>query len=138
MTPEQIEEYKAIGEKIHTIDYTNHETESAEPLIEFIAYTSELAKAGLHPKFMSDDEKKALKNHYGDLWYEKVGYCREDVSEDDIGDDVKEVEDDVCEDDETKECGDDLDEVEEDIEKRGGRKCNYQCNYPQGGSIKDM
>lgn len=70
MSPEQLQHYKEIGEKMHnSIDFnTNQLLNQEEHLIESVAYVMEGLKSGLHPSYLSKDEEQLLENHYGKDW----------------------------------------------------------------------
>ena len=82
MTPEQLEQYKKIGEqmygagkmeKMETPDLDDRFKESA-------AYIIEGLKSGLLPKDLDTDERRILQEVYGDEWYKKWGYTAKDIS----------------------------------------------------------
>ena len=77
MTPEQIAEYKRMGDDMYnTVDFetstilTNEDT----PMIDAIAYTSEALKSGLHPSFLTADELRIMEEYKGKEWYKAFGY----------------------------------------------------------------
>jgi hypothetical protein len=73
MTPEQIEEYKKVGEYM----YNNHDFVVATAgskvkdtnETDLVLYASEALKAGLDPYDLSEPELQALNNVYGNEWY---------------------------------------------------------------------
>jgi len=80
MTPEHIEELKLKGESLYkNIDFENgtidHDIEDS-----FFVLTEEI-KSGLHPSFLTENEKSIMKEKLGDKWYEKFGYSVEDLQE---------------------------------------------------------
>lgn len=83
LTPEQIEDYKRIGEYMYnSTNYQISETGSKirEPTEEnLFLYAVEGLKSGLDPNDLSDGELRALIRFYGDNWYEKFGFKKEDV-----------------------------------------------------------
>jgi len=82
MSPEQIQEYKEMGEKMYnSIDFNTSQILEGQndPLFESIAYISEAIKSGMHPSFLDDDERKVLEEGYGKEWYTKFGYESLDI-----------------------------------------------------------
>jgi hypothetical protein len=75
MTPEQIEEYKKIGEYMfNNTDYTVVTTGSKVKNTnetDLVLYASEALKAGLDPFDLSEPELQALNSTYGEKWYLK-------------------------------------------------------------------
>ncbi len=83
MSPEDKEQYKKIGEQM----YGNLNFEDARYLInpdaqitEALACLESQIRSGLHPSDMEDNEKAVLKDAYGDQWYEKWGFVKEDLT----------------------------------------------------------
>ena len=50
-----------------------------EPMKEFLLYITEQLKSGIHPSDLEDNEKKFLKDAFGNEWYIKYGYVEEDL-----------------------------------------------------------
>lgn len=97
MTPEQIENYKQMGEYMYsdlivdTVTNTkskgrlkgkarkasqtksNVDTEVG-PIKDAIQYILIALRSGLHPSQLSDDEKDIMKNKFGDRWFALFGY----------------------------------------------------------------
>ena len=73
MTPEQIEEYKSIGESMY--GDVNFETSQAfntdNPMAEAGAYIMEGLKSGMHPDYLDEDEVKVMEDIYGKEWKNK-------------------------------------------------------------------
>lgn len=46
---------------------------------EMLAYISEQLKSGLHPSYMSDEDKAFMAQYMGTKWYEKWGYTEEEL-----------------------------------------------------------
>ena len=77
MTPEQLEEYKRIGEYMYNNDTykiaqvgSKVSTANTEQLI---LYSTAALKSGADPCDLTDEELRALINTYGDRWFEKFG-----------------------------------------------------------------
>jgi hypothetical protein len=83
MTPEQIEEYKKIGEYMYnSTDYKNaaegaRVRESKDE--DLILYATEALKAGGDPKDLSEPEIQVLSKVYGEKWYERFGFEENEV-----------------------------------------------------------
>jgi hypothetical protein len=84
MTPEQLEEYKRVGEymfkdmgKFHTeIQGAKLKAPKTEDLV---AYALEAVKAGGDPKDLTDDELRGIIETYGEKWYEKYNLREDEV-----------------------------------------------------------
>lgn len=76
MTPEQIEEYKKIGEYMYNnVDYHKAEMETVkqpEP-IDLLVYATEALKSGGSPMDLTKQEIAELESVYGKKWYEHFG-----------------------------------------------------------------
>lgn len=70
-TQEQLDEYQKAGEGMYN---ANFETEMPNENTVAVAYTNEMLKAGLHPSYLTDDEKKLMEWAYGPQWYKRYGY----------------------------------------------------------------
>lgn len=83
LTPEQIEEYKKMGEYMYNNnDYNINMTGSKiKPPQEqdLLAYAIQGLNAGLEPNMLSGPEIQALTAVYGERWFEKFGFKKEDV-----------------------------------------------------------
>lgn len=77
MTPEQIQNYKDIGEHMYnSVDFvTNEVDQDVDPLTESLAYITNALESGLHPSFLEPVEKDMLRNFYNDdEWYKRFGF----------------------------------------------------------------
>jgi hypothetical protein len=82
MTAEQKEQYREIGENIYSsIDFEDTKilNTELEPMSESVAYISSALKSGLHPDFLSEEEIAVLKDVYGDEWFTRFDYTKEDI-----------------------------------------------------------
>jgi hypothetical protein len=77
-----IENYKKFGEKF----YNSFDVDTGMPtdnnvinMEESLAYIVESLKSGLHPKYLSEDEIMLIRAGYGDEWYTRWGYKKEDL-----------------------------------------------------------
>lgn len=73
LTPEQIEEYKKIGEYMYNnIDYKNatinNPIKNAQHE-DLVVYATEALKSGGDPFDLTKDELQAMEKHYGEKWY---------------------------------------------------------------------
>lgn len=75
------EKYQKFGEKF----YNSFNVDKGMPfdtsinLEESLAYIVESLKSGLHPKFLTEDERMLVQAGYGDEWYKKWGYDSIDI-----------------------------------------------------------
>lgn len=82
MTAEQREQYREIGENIYSninFEDTKILNRELEPMSESVAYISSALKSGLHPDFLSEEEIVVLKDVYGEEWYTRFDYTKEDI-----------------------------------------------------------
>jgi hypothetical protein len=83
MTPEQIEEYKKIGEYMYnSVDYKTatigaQVRDSNDE--DLLLYATEALKAGGDPKDLSEPELQSVVKVYGDKWYEHFGFEEKEV-----------------------------------------------------------
>ena len=78
MNPEQIEEYRKFGEKF----YGDMNFDKLEENLDLgVKVLLESVKSGLHPSYLSKEEKDVLLSKLGTHWYEKYGYSDEDFNE---------------------------------------------------------
>lgn len=85
LTPEQLAEYEKIGNYMYSNDGYKVATMGSkvqEPLEEeVIAYAVSALRSGLPPSELSIREIIGISAVYGDKWYERFGYKKEDVPE---------------------------------------------------------
>jgi len=77
MSDEQIDNLKALGEKFHeSFDVTKGTTHNLNDINmeEALAYIVESLKSGIHPSYLSEDEKALLGAAYGEEWFTKWNY----------------------------------------------------------------
>jgi hypothetical protein len=83
MTPEQLEEYKRVGEYMYNNDvYKVSEVGSKVKQPEnsdLILYATEALKSGGNPHDLSGAELRALIDVYGEKWYERFGFEQDEV-----------------------------------------------------------
>jgi hypothetical protein len=84
LTPEQIEEYKKIGEHMYgNINFVDSKiiNKIDAPIEESVAYIEEGIKSGLLPEDLTEDEVSLLCNAYGEKWYERYGFKKNEIPE---------------------------------------------------------
>ena len=85
LTPAQREKYRQVGEHMYgNLNFKEKEVMNnvAPPFEEAAVYIGEGLKSGLHPSYLEENEKAVLQEVYGEKWFEKWGYTKEDVEED--------------------------------------------------------
>jgi hypothetical protein len=84
MTPEQLAGYKKIGEQLYgSINYVDSKiiNNMSTPMEEAVAYVEEGIKSGLLPQDLDENEVILLTNTYGEEWYLRYGFKKENVPE---------------------------------------------------------
>ena len=84
MTPEQLEGYKKIGEQLYgSVNFEDSKilNNMPAPMEEAVAYVEEGLKSGLSPEDLDEDEVVLLCNAYGEDWYLRFGFTKEQVPE---------------------------------------------------------
>jgi hypothetical protein len=84
MSAEQVKDYRKIGEKLfNSVDFKNNKiiNDIPPPTEEVVAYIEEGLKAGLLPQDLDENEINVLCDAYGEEWYLKYGFSREEVPE---------------------------------------------------------
>jgi hypothetical protein len=85
---EDKEKYMKFGERfynsfdVNTGSPIQQDDASGNPTIcmeEALAYVVESLKSGLHPSRLTYDEAMIVRAGYGEEWYEKWGYTKEDI-----------------------------------------------------------
>lgn len=90
MTPEQLEEYKRIGEYMYS--NTKFEAVNASAanssnnnmtseMLDALDYIVNSIQSGQHISTLEDNEKMILKEAYGERWFEKFDYTENDLTE---------------------------------------------------------
>lgn len=81
MTQEQIDSLEKKGEDIFATDIVSLGTEnddtSSKEVLEQITI---MLKSGIHPSYLSREEKDFLKSYVGEKWYEDFGYLENDLN----------------------------------------------------------
>ena len=83
LSPEQIENYRKIGEEMYgTVDFQDSKIiKTMTPMDEAVAYLEEGIKSGLLPGDLEENEVKLLSDTFGEEWYLRYGFTREEVPE---------------------------------------------------------
>ena len=84
MSKEDLEKYKKIGEQLYgSVNFEDSTivNQLATPIDEAIAYVEEGLKSGLLPGDLDENEVILLEKTYGKKWYERYGFCKEEVPE---------------------------------------------------------
>jgi hypothetical protein len=88
LSEEDKQRYAKIGEEMYNSikfedinsqgNLANENAESIE--IENIAQIKVMLSSGLHPSYLSGQEKDMMKNSYGEKWYETFGFLETDLN----------------------------------------------------------
>ena len=84
MSPEQLDEYKRIGEQLYgNINFEDSKiiNNMPPPMEESVAYIEQGIKSGLLPEDLDENEVVLLEQAYGPEWYLKYGRTKQDVPE---------------------------------------------------------
>jgi len=76
--------YKMIGEHLYDrVNFENEKTQNNLPdcMDEAAACIETSLQSGLHPSMLEDNEKSLLQEIYGNEWYTKWGYIKDDLSD---------------------------------------------------------
>jgi hypothetical protein len=83
MTPEQIEEYKRIGEYMYNDKafelFSSGSKIKKSSNKDYLRYAECSLRSGLDPFELSPPEIESLEEHYGSEWYKNFGYTEKDV-----------------------------------------------------------
>ena len=82
MSKEQLLEYKNIGEHLYgSTNFIDSNIVNKPSVAETIAYIEEGIKSGLLPIDLTEDEVIVLFEEYGEEWYKRYGFGKDDVPE---------------------------------------------------------
>jgi hypothetical protein len=84
MSEEEKEQYRKIGQHMYgnmNFEDPRHRINPDVRMSEALACLESQLRSGLHPSDMEDNEKAIMVDAYGDSWYEKWGFVKEDLSE---------------------------------------------------------
>jgi len=88
LSEEDKKRYAKIGEEMYnSISFENINsqgkltTENADAVeLENVAQVKVMLLSGLHPSYLSGQEKDMMKNSYGEKWYETYGFLETDLN----------------------------------------------------------
>lgn len=84
MSKEDLEKYKKVGEQLYgnvNFEDSTVVNKLITPVDEAVAYIEEGLKSGLMPDDLDENEVILLQKTYGEEWYKKYGFSREEVPE---------------------------------------------------------
>jgi hypothetical protein len=81
MKPEELAEYKRMGEYMYSRDYEKKRMNEVVPPTnrDIIIYIREGLKSGLHPRDLSEKEIQIMWDEEGKEWYKEFGYTEDEV-----------------------------------------------------------
>lgn len=83
MAKKDLDHYQKLGESMYKD--INFETSSVnnlpQPMIDAAIYVESMIKSGMHPSLLDENDKNAMLEVYGEEWYKKYGYLKEDLNE---------------------------------------------------------
>lgn len=82
LSPEQVEKYRNMVEKMHSnIDFEKNAiiNNIPPPTHEALAYIEDSIRSGLLPEDLEYNEIELLKNTYGEKWYKKFNFSEEEM-----------------------------------------------------------
>ena len=84
LSKEQLANYRKIGEEIYgNVNFEDSKilNNMPAPMEEAVAYVEEGIKSGILPRDLDENEIILLTNAFGDEWYVRYGFKKEDVPE---------------------------------------------------------
>ena len=89
MDPEDVEKYSKMGEYMYsTTDFQasipKPKKSMEDDMVDGVFYVEEALKAGLHPQDMEKKQVQLMYEIYGEKWYEKYGYTKDEVPEPEV------------------------------------------------------
>jgi hypothetical protein len=83
MTKKDLDHYQQLGESMYKD--INFETSSVnnlpQPMVDAAIYVESMIKSGMHPSLLDENDKNVMNEVYGDEWYKRYGYIKEDLIE---------------------------------------------------------
>ena len=77
LSKEDQQKYDQIGKELY--ESINFETGEVEEAVDVMAQLKIMLQSGLHPSFLSYEEKQFLENYLGKTWYLEFGYLENDL-----------------------------------------------------------
>ena len=84
ITEEEKQKYEKIGEELYgTINFEDEQSinNMPPPLANAVICLEKQLQSGCHPSVFDENEKLLMQDAYGDNWYTKWGYVREDLDD---------------------------------------------------------
>ena len=84
MSKEDLEKYKKVGEQLYgnvNFEDSTVVNQLMTPADEAVAYIEEGLKSGLLPQDLDENEVILLQQTYGEEWYKKWDYTKEDLEQ---------------------------------------------------------
>ena len=77
LSKEEQEKYDQIGKEMY--ESVNFETGEVEEAVDVLGQIKIMLQSGLHPSFLTYEEKQFLESYLGKTWYLQFGYLENDV-----------------------------------------------------------
>lgn len=78
---EEQKKYEEMGEHMYgNIDTAFNEKGEFNAAVETVAQIRVMLQSGMHPSFLSKDEREFLENYIGKEWYKEFGYLEADIN----------------------------------------------------------
>lgn len=74
---EEQERYDKIGKELY--ETVNFETGEVDSAVDVLSQLRIMIQSGLHPSFLTYEEKQFLESYLGKTWYIEFGYLENDV-----------------------------------------------------------
>jgi len=83
MTKKDLDKYQQLGESMYRdINFeTSIVNNLPQPMVDAAIYVESMIKSGMHPSLLDENDKNVMNEVYGDEWYKKYGYIKEDLTE---------------------------------------------------------
>ena len=82
LSEEDRERYQKMGQFLYeNVDYENSTANMPASMSEAVAYVEMQIRSGLHISSLDENEQALMKERYGEEWYKKWGYVKEDLTE---------------------------------------------------------
>lgn len=77
LSKEEQEKYDQIGKEMY--ESINFETGEVDDAVDVLSQLKIMLRSGLHPSYLTYEEKQFLENYLGKKWYLEFGYLENDV-----------------------------------------------------------
>lgn len=78
LSKEEKEKYEKIGKEMY--ENVDFEKSTVPGAIDALAQIRVMLNSGMHPSFLSYEEKEFLENYLGKEWYKEFGYLENDLN----------------------------------------------------------